>query len=154
MLERNSKAIREPEIFACARALKSQYKRVGVIGFCYGGWGSFRCGATSHEPHLVDCISTAHPGLQTKEEIENLGVPTQIIAPEVDPTFTPEFKKYANEVIPTKGIPYDYQYFPGVEHSFATRGNPDDEKERLAMVRAKRAQVFWMKEWLHGDGKW
>lgn len=64
--------------------------------------------------------------------------------------FTPEMKKYANEVIPTRGVAYDYQYFPGVAHGFATRGNPGADGERRAMMRAKRAQVGWLKEWLHG----
>ncbi|KAH7122655.1 Alpha/Beta hydrolase protein [Dendryphion nanum] len=144
----NGKEVRWPEIRACAEALRATYKRVGVIGYCYGGWSSFQLGSSAHSPRLVDCISAAHPTWLTKEEIDAIGVPVQIVAPEHDPTFTPELKKYANEVIPTKGVSYDYQYFPGVEHSFATRGNPDDEKERAAGERAKRAQVFWMREWL------
>ena len=44
-LARNSKAIREPEIMACAKSLREKYKRVGAIGFCYGGWAVFRLGA-------------------------------------------------------------------------------------------------------------
>ena len=125
-----------------------------MIGYCYGGWSSFRLGSKEHNPPLVDCISPAHPTWLTKEHMDNIGVPVQIIAPEHDVTFTPELKEYANRVIPTKGVPYDYQYFPSVEHSFATRGNPDDPKERRAMVRAKNAQVAWMREWLHGEKLW
>lgn len=85
--------------------------------------------------------------------MDNIGVPVQICSPEIDAAFTPELKAYANEVIPTTGVPYDYQYFPGVEHAFATRGNLEDERERRAMVRCKRAQIGWMREWLHaGEG--
>jgi dienelactone hydrolase len=146
----NAKEVRCPELVSCVKALRSQYKRVGVLGYCYGGWSSFRLGSKSHSPPLVDCISTAHPTWLTKEEIDDIGVPVQILAPETDAAFTPELKAYANSVIPTKGVPYDYQFFPGVEHAFATRGNPDDEKEMRAMVRGKNAQVAWMREWLHG----
>jgi hypothetical protein len=39
---RNSKDIRGPEIFAAAKALKLQYKKVGAVGYCYGGWAAFR----------------------------------------------------------------------------------------------------------------
>ena len=81
----------------------------------------------------------------------NIDVPAQIQAPEVDPVFTPELKAYANEVIPTLGVPYDYQYFPGVEHSFATRGDEANPKEMRAMQRAKNATVGWCREWLHGE---
>jgi dienelactone hydrolase len=73
----------------------------------------FPLGIQSHSPPLVDCISAAHPTWLTKEEIDDIGVPVQILAPEVDPAFTPELKAYANSVIPTKGVPYDYQFFPG-----------------------------------------
>lgn len=150
----NDKDVRWPELLSSAQALRKKHKRIGVIGYCYGGWSSFRLGSRAHNPRLVDCISAAQPTWLTKEEMDNIGVPVQIVAPEIDRAFTEELKRYANEVIPTKGLPYDYAFFPGVEHSFCTRGNPDDEKERLAMVRAKRVQVAWMREWLHGDGKW
>lgn len=148
--EKNDKDVRWPELLACVEVLPSRYKRVGIIGYCYGGWSSFRLGSKNHSPRLVHCISTAHPTWLTQEEIDNIGVPVQILAPEFDPPFTPELKAYANSVIPTKGVPYDYQFFPGVEHAFATRGNPEDEKEKRAMVRGKNAQVAWMREWLHG----
>ncbi|KAH8586909.1 Alpha/Beta hydrolase protein [Bisporella sp. PMI_857] len=148
-MARNSKANRESEILSCARVLRPRYKRVGVIGFCFGGWGVFRLGAKSHVPPLVDCISTAHPSALEKSEIKNVGVPVQIIAPEFDMAFTPELKEFANRVIPTLGVPYDYQLFPGVEHAFATRGNPNSKKEQKAMVRAKNCAVSWLHHWLH-----
>ncbi|KAF2730343.1 endo-1,3-1,4-beta-D-glucanase [Polyplosphaeria fusca] len=152
--KRNWKDVRWPEISACAAALREKHARVGVIGYCYGGWSSFQLGSSAHTPRLVDAISAAHPTWLTKEEIDAIGVPVQICAPEMDPTFTPELKRYANEVIPTKGLPYEYVFFPGVAHGFATRGDPGQEREWAAMLRGKRAQVNWMKEWLHGDGKW
>jgi dienelactone hydrolase len=148
--EKNDKDVRWPELLSCVEALRSKYKRVGIIGYCYGGWSSFHLGSKNHSPPLVHCISTAHPTWLTREEIDDIGVPVQILAPEFDPLFTPELKAYANSVIPTKGVPYDYQFFPGVEHAFATRGNPEDEKEKRAMIRGKNAQVAWMREWLHG----
>ena len=39
-LGKNGKETRWPAISSCAKALKSQlgYKKVGAIGFCYGGW--------------------------------------------------------------------------------------------------------------------
>ncbi|KAK7898008.1 hypothetical protein LTR67_004640 [Exophiala xenobiotica] len=150
---RNTKEIREPEIFSCVRALRSQgYKRVGVIGFCFGGWAVFRLGAKEKEKDndgLVDCISTAHPSLLEKGEIDAVGVPVQILAPENDVMFTPDMKEYANKVIPTLGVPYDYQYFPGVEHGFATRGDEKDVVEYKAMNRAREAAISWFKVWLH-----
>jgi dienelactone hydrolase len=36
-LKKNSRDIREPEIFECARVLRARYKKLGAVGFCYGG---------------------------------------------------------------------------------------------------------------------
>ena len=148
-LARNSKEIRRPEIFACAKTLRSQYQKVGVIGFCWGGWAVFQLGAKENNV-LVDCISTAHPTWLEKQEIEKVGVPVQILAPEHDQMFTPELKEYANKVIPTLGVPYDYQHFPGIDHAFAVRGDPNVPGERDGMERAKNAAVLWFRQWL-GD---
>jgi hypothetical protein len=57
-----------------------------------------------------------------------------MLAPERDPSFHPDLKKVASEVIPTLGVAYDYQYFPGVEHSFATRGDERDEIESIIEI--------------------
>ncbi|KAJ5587460.1 uncharacterized protein N7459_003225 [Penicillium hispanicum] len=145
---RNSKAIREPEIFAFAKSLRGKYKRVAAIGFCYGGWAVFRLGAKENQG-LVDCISTAHPSWLTEEEIRDVHVPVQILAPEIDPVFTPELKEFSHRIIPSMGLEYDYQYFPGLEHSFAVRGNRANESEMKGLVRAKNAAVYWFKNWLH-----
>ncbi|KAH8600201.1 endo-1,3-1,4-beta-D-glucanase [Bisporella sp. PMI_857] len=146
-LERNSKAIRSPEIFACAKALRSQYQKVGAIGYCWGGWGVLQLGARGQ--NLVDCITIAHPSLLTKEEIDALGVPTQIVAPEFDPALTEELKSHANRVIPTLGIEYRYDFYPGLAHGFAVKGDQKDEKQKSGLERAKNAAVGWFNEFLH-----
>lgn len=146
-IDRHSKAIREPEIIECAKALRPQYQRTGAVGFCYGGWGVFRLGAKGRD--LVDCISTAHPSFLEKTEIDNIGVPVQIMAPEIDPMFTPELKAHSNQIIPTLGVPYDYQYFPGLEHAFAVRGEQKNASERKGMERASTAAVSWLRQWLY-----
>lgn len=144
---RNSKDIRGPEIFACAKELRQQYKKVGAIGYCYGGWACFQLGANKD---LVDCISMAHPSLCTEDEIKNVSVPVQIMAPETDPQFTPELKEFSNKTIPTLGVEYDYQYFPGLVHGFAVKGDQNDPAQKKGLERAKNAAVFWFAQHLHG----
>lgn len=144
---RNTKAIREAEIINFAKNLRAQYQRVGAVGFCFGGWAVFRLGSKENAG-LVDCISTAHPTWLEKSEIENVNVPVQIMAPEFDTMFTPELRAFANQVIPTIGVPYDYQYFPGLEHAFATRGDKENPAECAGMERAKSAAVYWFRLWL------
>jgi len=46
-LARHNKEKRGPAIFAAATALRQEhgYKRIGAVGFCYGGWAVFQLGA-------------------------------------------------------------------------------------------------------------
>jgi dienelactone hydrolase len=148
--KRNWRDIREPAVFEAARQLRQKgYKRIGAVGYCFGGWASFRVGAKEHNPPLIDCISTGHPTWLTKEDIDGIGVPVQLLAPEHDVTFTAELKSYAFEQIMKKGLYMDYVHLPGVEHGGLVRGDPNVKGEREAMARAKDAAVSWFKMFLY-----
>jgi dienelactone hydrolase len=147
-LSRNGRTQREPEIFAVAKALKSKFPRVGAVGFCFGGWAVFRLGAKEHQPPLVDAITAGHPSLLTKEDIDGVGVPVQLLAPEIDAMFPVEMRQYAFQTIITKGVPFDYQHYPGVEHACFVRGDEKKKGEREAMVRGKNDAVAWMRQFL------
>ncbi|KAI1099124.1 dienelactone hydrolase family protein [Jackrogersella minutella] len=147
--ERHSRAAIEPEIFAAARTLRQKHKKVGAIGYCFGGWAVFRLGAKEHNPPLVDAISTGHPSLLTKNDIDEVAVPVQLLAPENDFMFSSELKSYAFETIQKAGVEFDYRHFPGVEHGGLVRGNEKLPGERLAMVRATNSAVGWFNQILH-----
>jgi len=74
---RNGKDKRGPEIDAATKELKSKFKKVGAIGYCYGGWAVLQLGTKGKG--LADAISTAHASALTKEEIAGVGVPVQIL---------------------------------------------------------------------------
>jgi dienelactone hydrolase len=80
-LQRNSREARENEIFEFAKALRGKYKKVGAVGFCYGGWAVYRLGAKEHQPPLVDCITAGHPSLLTKKDIDEVAVPVSYVIP-------------------------------------------------------------------------
>jgi dienelactone hydrolase len=84
-----------------------------------------------------------------KEEIDGVKVPIQILSPENDHAYTPELKAYSNEKIPTLGVPYEYIYFPGLTHGFATKGDLNDKKQVDGLERAKRSAVNFFNEFLH-----
>jgi dienelactone hydrolase len=148
-VKKNSREIREPEIFDCARALRQKYKKVGAAGFCYGGWAVFRLGAKEHQPPLVDCITAGHPSLLTKKDIDEVAVPVQILAPEIDPVYTAELKTHSFQTITKLGVPFDYQHFPGVEHACFVRGDNKKAGEREAMARGKNAALSWFRQFSH-----
>ncbi|KAK6088653.1 dienelactone hydrolase family protein [Seiridium cupressi] len=149
---RNSREIREPEIFDCARALRQNYKKVGAVGFCYGGWACFRLAAKEHQPPLVDCISVGHPSMLTAKDIDEAGqIPVQLLAPEYDQMYTAELKLHTFQTLQKLNVPFDYQHFPGVEHACFIRGDDRKEGELKAMVRGKNAAVAWFKQHLFLD---
>ncbi|EJD36893.1 dienelactone hydrolase family protein [Auricularia subglabra TFB-10046 SS5] len=136
--------VRETEIFACARKLRETYKKIGAVGYCYGGWVVFRLGAKEHAAApLVDCISTGHPTLLTTKDIDEVAVPVQVLAPEFDPVYTPELKAHTFHKLQELGVPFDYQHFPGVEHACFSRGDENKPGERAALERGKNAVVAW-----------
>ncbi|KAH8882881.1 dienelactone hydrolase [Thozetella sp. PMI_491] len=148
----NSRDVREPEIFECARALRAKYAKVGAVGYCFGGWAVMRLGAKEHQPPLVDCISAGHPTWLSKKDIDEVAVPVQLLAPEIDETYTHELKMYTFEKLLNGGlanVPFDYQHFPGVQHACMTRGDPTVPGERDAMARGKDAAVSWFNQFLH-----
>ena len=149
-MSRNRKDIREPEICAVAKVLKSQYKRLGAVGFCYGGWAVFKLGS-QEKNGLVDCIATAHPSLLENQEIDRVSVPVQILAPEHDDMFSEDLKAHATAAIPKLGVAFDYQYFPGLQHAFAVRGDPSNTGEQNGMERAKDCVVMWLRQWLRSE---
>ncbi|KAH8781304.1 dienelactone hydrolase family protein [Diaporthe sp. PMI_573] len=145
-LAKNGREIREPEIFACAKALRDKYAFVGAVGFCYGGWAAFRLGAREHQPPLVNCISVGHPSLLTKRDIDEIAVPVQVLAPEHDPAYTAELKEYTCATVPKLGVPFLFRHFPHVEHACFCRGDVNKSLEREALVKGKRAVVDWVRE--------
>ena len=56
---KNGKDVRRPEIEACAKALKNElgFKKVGAVGYCYGGWVVFHLGNKSKFSHLTGYIN-------------------------------------------------------------------------------------------------
>ncbi|OAP55153.1 hypothetical protein AYL99_10853 [Fonsecaea erecta] len=149
-LGRNTREIREPEIFDAARLLRERHKNVGAVGFCYGGWACLRLGAKQHNQHrLVDCVSIGHPSLLTKRDIDEVAVPVQMLAPEHDPVYTAELKMHTFQTLPNAGVYFDYLHLPGMEHGCLVRGDPKVLGEREAMARAKNAAVGWFRMFLH-----
>jgi len=179
--ENNAREVRAPDIEACARVLKAEgangegagkgwgFKRVGAVGFCYGGWAVAHLGSREREEKknndnnnnnndadnrgegkkLVDAISMGHPTFLTREDVDKLAVPIQILAPEFDEQFTPDFKRYTFDKLLQLNLPFEYVHFPGVKHGCLVRGRGDVPREREAMAQAKNSVVAWFKMHLH-----
>ncbi|KAH8734207.1 dienelactone hydrolase [Ilyonectria robusta] len=144
----NSREKREPEILACAQALRATNKHVAAVGFCFGGWGCFHLAAKKHvtkDGHpLLDCISVAHPSRVTTEDVDAVAVPIQLLI-QFEPAFTADIQSYTLSTLPKLGVPWKWEYFPGVEHGALSRGNPEKPGEVQAMKRAATSVITWIK---------
>jgi dienelactone hydrolase len=144
---RNGKDKRFPEIQGCAKELKASFAKVGAIGFCWGAWAVFRLAAKGQD--LLDSVAVAHPSLLEESEIENLAVPVQFLVPETDPMFTPQLKEFTLKTLPKLNIAFNYDYYPGLVHGFAARGDQSDAKQKEGLERAKNSAVYWFTQYLH-----
>ncbi|KAI0405261.1 dienelactone hydrolase [Xylaria palmicola] len=153
MAKLNSREIRGPEMVACAKALKGEhgYKRLGAIGFCYGGWAVCYLGsrARAASPPLVDAVSMGHPSWLVKEDFDDLTVPIQILAPEIDAAFPADLKAHAFATLLRLNLPFEYVHYPGIAHGGLVRGSEKAENEREAMAQAKDSAVAWLRKYLH-----
>ncbi|KAM7189558.1 Alpha/Beta hydrolase fold [Naviculisporaceae sp. PSN 640] len=157
--QKNSRDIREPEVFAWARYLRQslRYEKLGAVGFCFGGWACFRLAAQEHEDNggekLVDCIAPGHPTWLTEADVDgaspNIGV--QILSTEINMPFNKELKSYTWNKLQEKGVKFEWVHFPGIRHGGLVRGDENIQGEREAMVRAKDKVVAFMGEWLGTD---
>ena len=98
----------------------------------------------------MDCIALGHPSMMVEKDVDevSVNVPVQVLAPEIDVTFTKEFKAYTFGKLQENGVVFEWHHFPGVAHAAFVRGDEKKGKEREAMVRAKDAAVQWMRQWL------
>ncbi|OTA98455.1 hypothetical protein M426DRAFT_325957 [Hypoxylon sp. CI-4A] len=146
---RHRRELREPQIFAAAKTLRQKHKKLGAVGYCWGGWGVFRLAAKEHDPPLVDAISAGHPSWLTHKDIEDVAVPVQVLAPEIDYSLPAELKSFVFETFSKAALEFDYRHFKGMEHGALVRGDERQPGERTAMTRAKNAVVGWLRDFLH-----
>lgn len=111
--------------------------RNGIITYLYLWQENY---FSIHSGH-VEMQSTENPPWLTKSEIKDLGVPVQLMAPDIDPVFTPKLEEFSNRAIPSLGLDYDYLVFPGLEHVFAVRRNRANEAKIKGLGRAKNAAM-------------
>ncbi|RAH80289.1 hypothetical protein BO86DRAFT_433624, partial [Aspergillus japonicus CBS 114.51] len=127
-------ALREPEIVAFVRYLRGSLGFERVVELGGGGFGEDGSlgesegdggdGYGEGQPqYLVDCVPIGHPSLLTEEDIAGVQVPVQVLAPQRDPVYTAQLKAFTVQNLQERGVPFEYRFFPGVEHGCFTRGD-------------------------------
>jgi len=125
----NNKELVYPAVTSFAKHLKEKegVKKLGAIGFCYGGWATLQLS----RDHLVDVIATAHPTwLDFPKDVENINHPAIFLCAEIDQIFPKENVPKIEEILKSKPFPHKVKLYPGVQHGFSLRGDATEEHVR------------------------
>jgi dienelactone hydrolase len=151
-----------------ARKVKAELPpgaKLGVAGFCWGGYHSLNlCALPAVEggsERLVDAQFCAHPsGLKAPDDIVNAVIKFKsavAVAHAKDDYALPTKKIEETEAILRQkagrgdgenGFNYQIKIYEGVGHGFAVRAAPGNPKEADGADEAKAQAIAWFKKWL------
>ena len=166
-LYRNRPAATMPKVHEFFTALRSsQTLPIGVAGYCWGGKHAIllthpspaSCNQPGARP-LVDAAFTAHPsGLSIPNDIHPVRVPLAIAIGDKDMALNMKGVDKIKRVLEPKATNGDchqeVRIYPGAKHAFATRGNPNEEKEGEMADQAEEQALEWFTRYLvDGVGK-
>ncbi|KAF1943076.1 hypothetical protein EJ02DRAFT_453785 [Clathrospora elynae] len=137
-------------------------RKIGMVGFCWGGKYAVRAGLKEHmidvgdeKKPLVDAVVALHPSnLVIPDDVENLVVPVSFGWGVED--FAVKFEQKGKveechaQVLKAGGKFPEIEhkaYKPG-RHGFAVRGNLDDPQERKCLEDSEAQALAWMNKWL------
>lgn len=157
-----------PTILDFARAVKEDLSpdgKLGVCGFCWGGYPSTVLCAETVAPgstqRLVDAQFCAHPSFldvptDVVKAVETFKVPYAMAAAEYDFTLTPKHIEETEAELRQKvgrgdgenGCYYELEMYKNCRHGFAVRAKPGDKVEMEGAERACEQAIAWFKRWL------
>jgi dienelactone hydrolase len=133
-------------------------KKIGMVGFCWGGKYALRAARESNQIELdgakvplVNAVVALHPSnLTLPEDVNRLVVPTSFGWGEEDSSVKIELKGKVEDICKRAANAPEMEhkvYKPG-RHGFAVRGNPDDPSERACLEDSEKQVLDWFGRWL------
>ncbi|KAK4223991.1 protein AIM2 [Podospora fimiseda] len=156
---RNNRGASHPRILAFLRAIRPEFDKVGVAGFCWGGMHSI---LVTHDvdqnkldgKFLVDCAFSAHPGmLSFPKDIEAVKQPLSVANGDDDEYMGRENMGTLIRILEAKGAEvgqegnYEVIVYPGAKHGFAVRGDYSDPKQRQQRDASEDQAGVWFQKW-------
>jgi dienelactone hydrolase len=154
---RNSPEKRFPGVLQFIDKLRASQEpdaKLGVVGFCWGGYGVTQLahgGLASNGRTLIDAAYTAHPSeLKVPEDIEEIKLPYSMIVGDVDFALSVEKAKQSAGILEKKaGVPSEVVIVPGARHGFAVRYDPENKVEIEMADQAEDQMVRWFANHLY-----
>ncbi|KAF3045301.1 hypothetical protein E8E11_008138 [Didymella keratinophila] len=133
-----------------AKAVKKEVGegKVGVVGYCWGGYQSLNIAGL--EEKLVDAVFIAHPAKFEPSQVVKVvekGVKVSFAHAGEDMSL-PMAKVDATKRIMDGKEGFELKVYKGCVHGFAVRATPGKEKEANAADEALQQAVEWFRKWL------
>ncbi|KAF8991056.1 dienelactone hydrolase endo-1-3,1,4-beta-D-glucanase [Cyathus striatus] len=138
------------ETFLAKIKSEKGYKKIGAVGYCYGGLTCVRVGA--EKPELLDAVVIAHPGPFSLDLLKTIPVPSSWACAEEDESFSDEKRLQAEAILAGRtgenAIPYEFKYYKGTVHGFATRPNLSLPDVKAGYEGAFNQTIEWFRKYL------
>ncbi|XP_055815168.1 endo-1,3;1,4-beta-D-glucanase-like isoform X3 [Solanum dulcamara] len=120
---------------------------IGAAGFC---WGGMVVSKLANYETTIGAAVILHPGPITVDDINEVKVPTAILAAEHDHIFPPDQAKLVGDALSAKPevIESFVKIFPGVEHGWTVRYNVEDESAVKAAEEAHSDMLNWFTKFI------
>ncbi|KAF8991057.1 Alpha/Beta hydrolase protein [Cyathus striatus] len=116
-LIRSRPAVVQTRIETFLAKIKSEkgYKKIGAVGYCFGGLTCVGVGAA--RPELLDAVVIAHPGSFSFDLLKTITVPSSWACAEEDGMFSDEKRVQAEAILAGRvgenSVPYELKFYKG-----------------------------------------
>lgn len=112
--------------------------KVGVVGFCFGGWISNMMAA--RVPDLGAAVPF-YGGQASKEDAATIKAPLQLHYAELDTRVNEGWPAY-EEALKAHGIRYEVHFYPGANHGFHNHSTPRYDKDAAELAWSRTIGFF------------
>ncbi|KAE9404070.1 dienelactone hydrolase endo-1,3,1,4-beta-D-glucanase [Gymnopus androsaceus JB14] len=135
--------------FIATLQTEKNYKKLGAVGYCYGGAMAVKLASTD----LFNSVVICHPGPVSEQEISAIKVPSSFVCAEEDITFGPKARKKAEEIFASRNgrdnfIEHEFKVYKGTTHGFAVRPNQSYPEVKAGYEAALEQTVQWFEKTL------
>ncbi|KAK5996579.1 Hydrolase tropI [Cladobotryum mycophilum] len=134
----------DPIVVSGIKALRDLgIKKIGAVGYCFGA--KYVC---RHFKDGIDVGFVAHPSFVEEDELASITGPLSIAAAQTDSIFPTEKRHKSEEILITRGLPFQINLYSGVAHGFAVRCDLSKKIEKFSKEQAFFQAANWFDEYL------
>lgn len=128
-----------------------KYRKVGGVGYCYGGGAAVRLATTVD---YLDSVVICHPAIISSSSIKEIKIPSSWVCAEEDDSFSNRARMRAEAVFAERkdsgdAVPYEFVDYKGTVHGFACRPNLAFEDVKVAFEKSLEQTAAWLRKTLN-----